>query len=119
MKDEVDSAKKDLDAAESKLAAFRIENNGRLPDQMQSNMQSMQALQSQVTVLDASMSRASQEKLQIEATIRILQGQLTDMRKTPPPDLVAASAPRNDKLAQAERDVQNWEDALRQLRQKY
>ena len=117
MKDEVDSAKKDLDAAESKLASFRMENNGRLPDQMQSNMQSMSALQAQVTVLDASISRANQEKLQIEATIRILQGQLTELKKTPPPDL--AAGPRNDKLAQAEREAQNWEDALRQLRQKY
>ena len=118
MKDEVDQAKKDLDAAESKLASFRMENNGHLPDQMQSNMQSMQALQSQVTVLDASISRANQEKLQIEATIRILQGQLTDLKKAPPPDLMAG-APRNDKLLQAEREVQNWEDVLRQLRQKY
>jgi uncharacterized protein involved in exopolysaccharide biosynthesis len=118
MKDEVDQAKKDLDAAESKLASFRMENNGHLPDQMQSNMQSMQALQSQVTVLDASISRANQEKLQIEATIRILQGQLTDLKKTPPADLMA-STPRNDKLLQAEREVQNWEDLLRQLRQKY
>jgi succinoglycan biosynthesis transport protein ExoP len=119
MKDEVDSAKKDLDAAESKLASFRMENNGRLPDQMQSNMQSMQALQSQVTVLDASISRASQERLQLEATIRILQGQLSEMRKTPPPDLVAGASPRNEKLAQAERELQSWDDSLRQLRQKY
>lgn len=118
MKDEVDSAKKDLDAAENKLASFRMENNGRLPDQMQSNMQSMQAVQSQVTVLDASISRANQEKLQIEATIRILQGQLNEMKKQPPPDIVASNV-RNDKLAQAEREVQNWEDQLRQLRQKY
>lgn len=119
MKDEVDSAKKDLDAAESKLATFRMENNGRLPDQMQSNMQSLQALQSQVTVLDASISRANQEKLQLEATIRILQGQLAEMKKQPPPELIAASSPRNEKLAQAERELQSWDDTLRQLRQKY
>ncbi|HLX42826.1 MAG TPA: GNVR domain-containing protein [Bryobacteraceae bacterium] len=118
MKDEVDSAKKDLDVAENKLASFRMENNGRLPDQMQSNMQSMQALQSQVTVLDASISRANQEKLQLEATIRILQGQLAEMKKQPPPDLLAGGA-KNDKLAQAERELQSWDDALRQLRQKY
>jgi succinoglycan biosynthesis transport protein ExoP len=118
MKDEVDQAKKDLDVAESRLAAFRMENNGRLPDQLQSNMTSMQALQSQVAVLDASISRANQEKLQVEATIRILQGQLTELKKTPPPDLMA-NTPRNDKVFQAEREVQNWEDLLRQLRQKY
>jgi succinoglycan biosynthesis transport protein ExoP len=119
MKDEVDSAKKDLDAAESKLASFRMENNGRLPDQMQSNMSSLQALQGQVTVMDASISRASQERLQLEATIRILQGQLTDMKKTPPPDLAPGAVLRNEKLAQAERELQSWDDALRQLRQKY
>ena len=83
MKDEVEQAKKELDAVESKLAAFRMQNNGRLPDQVQSNMQSMAALQSQVTVLDASISRANQEKLQMESTIRILQGQLTDLKKQP------------------------------------
>src|SRR6266581_4669227 len=67
LKDEMDQAKKQLDDDETKLAQFRIQNNGRLPDQMDSNMRQLIALQSQVTYLDTAISRANQDKLQIEA----------------------------------------------------
>ena len=33
MKDQMDQAKKELDEAENKLTEFRMQNNGRLPDQ--------------------------------------------------------------------------------------
>ena len=44
MKDELDQAKKELDESENKLAAFRMQNNGRLPDQVDGNMRQLSAL---------------------------------------------------------------------------
>jgi succinoglycan biosynthesis transport protein ExoP len=119
MKDELDQAKKDLDEVENKLTTFRVANNGRLPDQVQGNMQSLQALQGQVTVIEASISRANQEKLQLEARQRLLRDQLTDLNKQLPPQDPIVVSQRNEKLAEADRDIQQWEDTLRVLRQKY
>ena len=120
MKDEEDQAKKELDAIEDKLTAFRVKNNGKLPDQVQGNMQQMTALQSQVYAINASLSRAQQDKLQIEATLRILKDQQIELSKQQPSEaMTAAVVQRNEQLADADKDVQYWDDTLRALRQKY
>lgn len=117
--DELDQAKKGLDDIENKLAAFRAQHNGQLPDQMQSNMQSLSAIQSQVSVLEASISRANAEKLTLENNLRILRDQVAELKKTPASQDPTAVQHRNDKLADAEREVQAIQDQLRVLRQRY
>lgn len=119
MKDEEEQARKDLDEVENKLTVFRVQNNGRLPDQVQGMMQSMQALQAQVTTFDAAISRANQEKLQLESNLRIVRDRLTELNKQPPVEMSALTAQRNERLAEADREIQQWEDMLRNLRQKY
>jgi succinoglycan biosynthesis transport protein ExoP len=120
MKDEMDQAKKALDDAENKLASFRMQNNGRLPDQVDSNMRQMTAIQAQVTYLDTAISRANQDKLQLEANLRILKDQLTALNKEPAETVVtAAVVQRNEKLAEADREIQGWETQLGVLRQHY
>ncbi len=119
MKDAVDQAKKSLDEVESKLADFRAAHNGQLPDQMQSNMQSLTAVQSQVAVYESQINRANEEKLGLENELRILEGQVAELKKMTPAQDSAAMAHRNDELNEAEREVQNIEDALRVLRQRY
>jgi polysaccharide biosynthesis transport protein len=106
MKDELERAKKELDELENRLAQFRTQNNGKLPDQVGSNMQSLSALQMQVTALDSSISRATQDKLQLEALVRILQSNLADLRKQPQES--PAAAQRNERLRQ--RYTENWPD---------
>jgi succinoglycan biosynthesis transport protein ExoP len=125
MKDEMDQAKKELDEAENKLAAFRMQNNGRLPDQVDSNMRQLSAQQAQVTYLGTAISRANQDKLQMESNLRILRDQLAAMNKEPVETAETAvtagpaPAPKDEKLAEAEREVQNWETQLSVLRQHY
>ncbi len=119
MKDTLDQAGKNLEAIETKLAAFRAEHNGQLPDQVSGNYQSLQALQSQLAVLEASISRANQEKLQFENNLRILHDQIEQLKKTPLSQDQTQINHRNDKLADAERDVQQMEDHLRLMRQRY
>ena len=119
MKDTLDQAGKNLEAIETKLAAFRAEHNGQLPDQVSGNYQSLQALQSQLAVLEASISRANQEKLQFENNLRILHDQIEQAREDAAFQDQTQINHRNDKLADAERDVQQMEDHLRLMRQRY
>lgn len=119
MKDERDQAKKEMDGIEDKLTAFRMKNNGKLPDQVQGNMQQVTALQSQVYAINSALSRAQQDKLQIEATLRILKDQQTELSKQPSESVTQATVQKNEQLAEAEKDLQYWNDSLRVLRQKY
>lgn len=119
MKDAMDQAGKKLEAIENQLAAFRSQHNGQLPDQMNGNYQSLQALQSQVAMLEASVSRANQEKLRLENDLRILHDQVAELKKTPAAPDQAVMAHRNEKLIDAEREVQALGDQLRLMRQRY
>lgn len=116
IKDETDGAKKQLDEAENKVAAFRMQNNGRLPDQLDSNMRQLSALQAQVTYLGGQLSRASQEKLQLESNVRIYKDQVTALTKEPVDSLAAQ---KSERLAEADHELQAAETQLSALRQHY
>jgi polysaccharide chain length determinant protein (PEP-CTERM system associated) len=117
--DELDAAKKELDANENKVAAFRMQNNGRLPDQMDANMRSLTALQAQLTILDSQVSRAEQDKLQLESNMRIMKDQLMALSKDPDVPSVQAAVQKNGRLADQDREIQTLERDLIQLRQHY
>ena len=120
MRDESDSAKKDLDGFESKLATFRIENNGRLPDQEAGNIQQMAALQTQVGLLDSQISRANQDKLQLESNMRIFKDQLTTLTKPATDTASTANSDRkSQRLVDQEHDVEVADRELTTLRQHY
>ena len=118
MRDQLDDAKKQLDEAENKLANFRMQNNGRLPDQVEANMRSLSGLQSEATFLNSQISRANQEKLQLESNIRILKDQLAALTRDP----AATGSPverKSERLVEAEREVQSADLQLSNLRQHY
>lgn len=116
IKDEADSAKKQLDEAENKVAAFRMQNNGRLPDQLDANMRQLGALQAQVTYLGGQLSRASQEKLQLESNVRIYKDQIAALTKEPADSLAVQ---KSERLTEADHELQAAETQLSSLRQHY
>jgi polysaccharide chain length determinant protein (PEP-CTERM system associated) len=118
IRDELDAAKKELDANENKVAAFRMQNNGRLPDQMDANMRSLTALQAQVSFLDTQISRAEQDKLQMESNLRIMKDQLAALGKDPDVP-TAIQAQKNGRLAEQDREIQALDKDLSLLRQHY
>jgi polysaccharide chain length determinant protein (PEP-CTERM system associated) len=118
MKDQMDDAKKQLDAAEDKLGAYRVQNNGKLPDQMDTNMRQLSALQSQATYLSARISSVNQEKLQMETNVRIFKDQLANISKDAS-QLQNSPDRKSQQLLEAEHDVGVWEDQLALLRQHY
>ena len=118
MKDQLDDAKKQLDAAEDKLAAYRMQNNGRLPDQMDSNMRQLAALQSQASYLSSRISSGNQEKLQMESNIRIFKDQLANLNKDAT-QLAGLADHKSPELMDAEKDLSTSQDQLTLLRQHY
>lgn len=120
LKDQMEQAKKELDTVEIKLQAFQTANNGRLPDQMDSNLRQLQSLQTQIQYLGSQISRANQDKLQMTSQIQILKdGQTSVAKEQPLEQQTLAYQQKNEKLTEAERDVQNTELRLNLLLQKY
>jgi polysaccharide chain length determinant protein (PEP-CTERM system associated) len=118
MKDEMDDAKKQLDAAEDKLAAYRMQNNGRLPDQVDSGMRQLAALQTQAGYLTARISAVNQEKLQMESNVRIFKDQLANLSKDAS-QLQNSPDHKSPELLDAEHDLNASQDQLTSLRQHY
>jgi uncharacterized protein involved in exopolysaccharide biosynthesis len=118
MKDQLDDAKKQLDAAEDKLASYRMQNNGRLPDQVDSNMRQLAALQSQASYLSARISAVNQEKLQMESNIRIFKDQLSNLSKDAT-QLQSLPDHKSLELLDAEHELNTSQDQLTLLRQHY
>ena len=118
LSDQTTEAKKKLDATEQKLSEFRMKNMGRLPDEVQGNMQELNALQVSMNNTDAAISRIMQEKLLLENSLRIAKEQLESAKENNPEHQVATMQ-RNQQLEQAERDVAQLEENLTILRQRY
>jgi polysaccharide chain length determinant protein (PEP-CTERM system associated) len=121
LKDQMEQAKKELDDVEMKLQGFQTANNGRLPDQLDSNMRQLQTLQTQVQYLQSQISRCNQDKLQMESGIQILKDSRIAIAKEQPMEQQQTQAfqRQNEKLNEAERDVKNTQTRLDLLLQRY
>ncbi len=120
LKDQVEQAHKELDDVEKNLQAFQMANQGRLPDEMDANIRQLQSMQTQVSLLGANISRASQERLQLQTKIQILKDkQLALSKEQPLEQQTLAYQQKNERLADAERDVTNSQLQLNLLLQKY
>ncbi len=73
--DQVLRAKAELDRLNDELTRFRKENLGRLPEQLQMNVQAMTSLQSQRVSLDEALNRDSQDKIMLETKLDTLRSQ--------------------------------------------
>lgn len=112
-----DAAKKKLEEVESRLSAFQARNIGHLPEQTGTNYQQLNAIQAQMLNLNTSMSRVSQEKLLLENQMRIYREQLLALKDPTPQD--QASQKKNEKLAEKDREIAYFENALAAARERY
>jgi polysaccharide chain length determinant protein (PEP-CTERM system associated) len=120
IKEQMEQAKKELDDIEIKLQAFQTEHNGNLPDQMDSNLRQMQSLQAQLSIVGNQISRDNQDRLQFQSQIQILKdGQAAVAKEQPMEQQTQAYKEKNDKLAEAERDVTMLQTRLDLLLQHY
>jgi len=119
LKEKVDAAKQKLDAIEAKVEQYKRAFAGKLPEQLESNLAQLRALDTQIASAMSSVNRATQEKLLLENQLRITQDQLQNLLAA-----AAASSPlettsKNERLVQLEREILNTETRLAGLREQY
>lgn len=118
LREQWEEAKRQLESVEQRVVAFRAANQGRLPEHVTMNMGQLSGLEARLTALNASVSRANQEKLAIEGQIRALREKYSAIASRP---AVMASSPEanpegpavdrtlelmNGQIAQLERSLQ-------------
>jgi polysaccharide chain length determinant protein (PEP-CTERM system associated) len=119
LKDKWESARKDLEELETKLTTFRMKNAGKLPEQLQSNLQQLNTLTTQLAASDEAVSRANQTKTLLETQLRTLKDQLAYVSTPSEQNTEVAATAKNERLMQLERDIVKEEAALEGMRQHY
>jgi succinoglycan biosynthesis transport protein ExoP len=117
LKDQWEAAKKNLDDLENRLTQFRLDNSGRLPEQLQSNLATMRTLEQQLAGTNEAVNRIGQEKLLLESQLRVYRDQLQALTQSADQPLSAAA--KNERLIQLEREIVNQETAISSLKERY
>src|SRR6476620_2016700 len=124
LNDELNAAKANLDRLDREMTQFRQENAGRLPDQLQSNLQTVNSLESLLASVSETINRNSQEKMALETRLQSLRSQVnfySGMAATT--DSSPATSKRemvkNARLEELSRRIVEGEGQLASLRELY
>ena len=121
-KEQLDNRKKRLEEIDQRLTSFRVQNQGRLPEQVSSNVSALQAMENRMGNLNSSIQRASQDKMLFESRLSILKDQL---RQSSQPQTQQSEQREqrervtSDRLAATERDILMAETNLAALLEQY
>ena len=121
-KEQLDSRKKRLEEIDQRLTSFRVQNQGRLPEQVSSNVSALQAMENRMGNLNGAIQRASQDKMLFESRLSILKDQL---RQSSQPQTQQSEQREqrervtSDRLAATERDILMAETNLAALLEQY
>src|SRR2546425_10450579 len=118
LSEEVKSAKANLDSIENELIAFKLRNAGKLPEELQSNLQMQNSYQQQLGAVQEVLNRNQQDKMMLETNLQNLKSQLNSVEVAE----VEAAAKiktevKSDRLAEAEKRVQDAEATLAVMRE--
>lgn len=116
LKDQVEGARRDLETIESKLAQFRTDFAGRLPDQVHTNQMQLNSLEQRIGNINSAMGRISQEKLMLETDLRAAKSQLQALEAMP--NRVEVQA-KSQALVGIERNIQTLETQIAALLEHY
>ncbi|MDX1979940.1 MAG: hypothetical protein SFV51_06710 [Bryobacteraceae bacterium] len=120
LKDQLEQARKELEGVEDKLARFRIDKAGQLPDQVQQNLQQLNALEQRASNLNGIVSRLNQERLLTESELRINKDRLSQLSATSTETVnLPQTAARNERLAALENEVMRQEAGIAALKENY
>jgi capsular polysaccharide biosynthesis protein len=122
LNDELTAAQNNLNRLDKEITQFRMENAGRLPDQLQSNLTTMNALQSRLASIGETVNRNSQEKMALETQLQNLRSQLSfysNLTNETSAQQSRAAEVKSDRLIQLNRAILEMENALASARERY
>ena len=118
LNDQLKTAKDKIDQLDAEMTRFKTENAGRLPDQLQSNLQAVNTLELQQQSLNESINRDAQDKMMLETQIQNLEHESTfvgsNLEQT-----ASREAVKNERIIQLNKLILDLETQLSGARQTY
>jgi polysaccharide chain length determinant protein (PEP-CTERM system associated) len=114
LNDEFDQAKRDLEGLEQKLSEYRQRNAGRLPEEMQTNVSEMNAMEGRLSSLSEQASRNNERRMMLESELHIAKDRLASIRATSP-QLIA----HNEKLSELDKKIETLENSIASMKDRY
>jgi polysaccharide biosynthesis transport protein len=116
--DEQKTSKDKLDKLETALTQFRVQNQGKLPEQLQSNMSAVANLQMQLSGLEDALGRDQQDKLILESRLQTLKNSQSFVTSNLE-DTVVGQAVKNQRLIDLNNRITEAKSSLAGLLQIY
>jgi succinoglycan biosynthesis transport protein ExoP len=120
LNDELKTAKESLDSKDAEITKFKNENQGRLPEQLPANIQSLQGLRMELNQIDEAINRDNQDKMFEESTLQGLKNQ-TSFISNNLEDTVGSqtTAVKNERLIRLNQAIQDGRSNLAGLKQTF
>jgi uncharacterized protein involved in exopolysaccharide biosynthesis len=112
--DEYDNAKRELEAADQKLQDYRQRNQGKLPEQVQTNMAQMAALEQRLSSLTDQATRNSERRMTLDTTLHIYKDRLASVKATTP-----SSQLHESKTLELEKQIEDLQSTISAMKEKY
>jgi polysaccharide chain length determinant protein (PEP-CTERM system associated) len=118
LNDQLTAAKAKIDLLDAEMAKFKTANAGRLPDQLQSNLQAVNSLELQEQSVNESISRDAQDKMMLQTQLHNLEEEATfigsNLEQT-----ASREAVKNDRIIQLNNKILEYDTKLSAARQTY
>jgi uncharacterized protein involved in exopolysaccharide biosynthesis len=118
LNDQLKTAKENLARLDGEIAKFKMENAGRLPDQLQSNLQAVNSLELRQQSLNESINRDAQDKMMLETQLQNLEHESTFIGSNLQ-QAGSREAVRNERLIQLNNKIMDLDTQLSAARQTY
>lgn len=118
-KDQFELARRELEDIDNKITALRIRNGGQLPDQEGMMISRISSIEAGLQTASMAISRANQDKLQLQTQIRLLRDQANTIQQTTTIEIPAQAAAKNQRLQDVENEIHRYESVLASMRETY
>ncbi len=112
IQDELGQAKQQLDELDQKLTDFRTKNAGRLPEEMQMNLQQMTALEGRLGSINEALNRNNEQRMILESQLNMAKDRMSAVKS---PQVTA----HNDKIQELNRQIENLELNILSMKDRY
>src|SRR5579871_2758408 len=118
LNDQLKTTKDTVDRLEAEITEFKQQNAGRLPDQLQANLQAVNTLEMQLQAVNESINRDAQDKMMLETQIQNMKQESTfigsNLEQT-----ASREAVKNGRLIQLNEKILDLDTQLSAARQTY
>ncbi|MGQ9917427.1 MAG: GumC family protein [Bryobacteraceae bacterium] len=119
LSDQYEAAKRELDDLDARIAVFRSKHFGELPEQEQTVVSRLSTMEATLQATAGQLSRAQQDRLQLETQLRELREQAAALAQPPAAESVEGAARNNPKIGELQREIERARNSLRILRESY